>query len=357
MFAVRFVIVISLIFCMVGPVNAGKTYQFDFQKIIEIDGPLELTINNTNGNIIITANNESQLKVEAIKKIYADDKQEAELVADHIQISILRTDGHFMVEPQFSRIASRSQSFWQKLFGKSGEQSYGSLDFTISVPTDCNIDIYNNNGDVEVGGLRGRIMVSGSVGDINIHDIQGEIEVSTTSGQVNLNDIEGKVRIIANGSDIDFYSLIGDLEIRNSSGVIKGEYLTGDLILNQVGGDITLTHIEGDIRGKSKTGKFRIIQDYGALDLSTESGDIEVRTELNSDKNYFVETISGSIRFLIPEASGGKIRMEAGSGNIDTKIPISIDSFTRTRISGSFGTDGPKVVLTTASGAITLMEF
>lgn len=356
-FVKRFLIVISLLLILVGTTSASKTYQFNYQKIVEIESPLELTLNNSNGNIIITTNNESKLIVEAIKKIYAEDKEDAELISDHVQISVFNADGHITIEPQFSKIPSRSQSFWQKLFGKAGEQSHGSLDFTISVPTDCNIDIYNSNGDVEVGGIRGRVKVSGSIGNIVIHDIQGNVKLNTTSGQISLKDIEGTVRVIANGSDIEFFSLVGDLEIRNSRGVVKGEYLTGDLIINQDQGDITLLHIDGDIRGKSRTGKIIIGQDFGAIDLTTESGDIEIRTELNSDKDYFVETISGFIRFLIPEASGGKIRMEAGSGNIDAQIPISIDSFTRTRISGSFGNEGPKVTLTTVSGAITLAEF
>ncbi len=357
MFKRRIIIALSIMTIIAGPVMAGKTYQFDYQKIVEVEAPLELTLNNTNGNITIITNNDSQLKVEAVKKIYADDQEDAELISDHVQVSVSHADGHFTIEPQFSQIQGRSPSFWQKLFGKAGEQSYGSLDFVISVPTECNIDIYSSNGDVEVGGVQGRIMVSGSVGNIKVHDIQGAVEINTTSGQVSLNDLEGLVRVIANGCDIDFYSLIGDLEIRNSSGIVKGEYLTGDLIVNQVRGDITLNHIEGDIRGKSKTGKFKIWQDFGSVDLSTESGDIEIRTELNSSKQYFIETISGSIRFLIPEASGGKIKMEAGSGNIDAQIPISIDSFTRTRISGSFGSEGPKVSLITVSGAITLAEF
>lgn len=352
----RFIIVF-LFFVILSGLSFGKTYEFDYQKLINVEPGLELTINNANGNIILTTNNDYKLKVDAIKKIHADSKDEADLIADHVQISVASVDGHFTVEPQFLRIHDRSPSFWTKILGKAGEPAYGSIDFIISVPTDCNADIYNTSGNIDAAGIRGKLFISGTAGNVTIRDNQGNLEITTTSGLVELNDIEGDVGINANGSDIKFYSINGDVEIRNSSGLITGDYLIGDLILSQATGSIDLEHIEGDIRLKSTSGRINIVQDFGALDVSTESGNINIQTELNSAKDYFVETISGSIEFLIPVASGGDIKLEAGSGGIDTQVPISIDSFSKTRITGSFGHGGPKVSLITRSGDITLSEF
>ncbi|MFH1700429.1 MAG: DUF4097 family beta strand repeat-containing protein [Candidatus Zixiibacteriota bacterium] len=335
----------------------GKDYQYEYQKIIDVEPGLELTIKGANGNIILTTNNENILKIEAVKKINADSKDEADLVADHVQISVAQVDGHFSIEPQFLKIQDRSPSFWKKILGKSGESSYGSIDFVISVPTDCNADIYSSSGDVETAGIRGKLFISGTAGNITIRDNQGALEITTTSGLVELNDIEGKISINASGSDVNFYSINGDVEIRNSSGQITGEYLVGDLILIQTTGNMDLKHIEGDIRLKSTSGKINISQDFGALDVSTESGNINIKTGLNSIKDYFIETVSGSIEFLVPVASGGEIKIEAESGDIDTRIPISIDSFSKTRITGIFGHGGPKVSLMTKSGEIILSEF
>ncbi|MEZ5358160.1 MAG: DUF4097 family beta strand repeat-containing protein [Candidatus Zixiibacteriota bacterium] len=352
----KFIIAI-LIMAVAASSVAAKTYRYEYQKIVNVEPRVELTINNANGNITIVTNNENKLKVDAVKNIFADSKEEADKVAEHVQISVTATEGHFMIEPQFLRIHDRSQSFWQKVLGKSGEPSYGSVDFIISVPSDCNADIYNTSGNIESAGLRGKQLISGTAGNVSIRDCQGDIEITTTSGQVALNDIEGNIHINANGSDISFYSINGDVEVRNSSGKMTGEYLIGDLIMTQTTGVIELTHIEGDVRLKSTSGKINVLQEYGAVDITTESGDINIRTELNSNKDYFIETISGSIRFVIPEASGGLVKLEAGSGEIDTEIPISIDSFSRTRIAGSFGNGGPKIHLTTMSGDIEFAEF
>lgn len=338
-------------------VPAGKTYQYEYQKIVNVEPTLELTINNANGNVIVTTNNENKLKVEAVKKIHADSKEEADMVSDHVQISVTAAEGHFTIEPQFLRIHDRSPSFWEKLLGKSGEPSYGSVDFVISVPVDCNADIYNSAGDIEVAGIRGKLALSNAGGDVSARDILGELDIITTSAKISLTDIEGSVRINATGSKISFFSVNGDFEIKNSSGETTGEYLIGDLVLTQTVGGIDLKHIEGDIRIKSTSGDISIGQDFGALDIANESGDIIIKTELNSSRDYYVETVSGSIKFVVPEDSSGRITMEVGSGNIDTRIPIAIDSFSKKRIAGSFGSNGPKISLATESGDIILAEF
>jgi len=353
----RQIVILCIALCLLTTLSLGKTYQYEYQKIINVEPQLELTINNANGNIILTTNTENKLKVEAIKHIYAESKEEADLVSEHVQISVSAADGHFTIEPQFLRIHNRSPSFWQKVLGKSGEPSYGSIDFVISVPTDCNADVYNTSGNIEVAGVRGKLLISGTAGNVAVRDGQGDIEIATTSGKVALNEIEGNIHINANGSDISYYTINGDIEIRNSSGRTTGEYLIGDLLISQTTGHIDLKHIEGDVRIKSTSGKISVLQDYGAVDIATESGDIQVKTELNSSKDYFIETISGTIRFIIPEASSGQVKLEAGSGDIDTQIPISINSFSRTRIAGSFGHGGPKISLTTMSGDIVFAEF
>lgn len=357
MFSRSVIIIISVLILSASPVTGGKEYSYQFQKMINVDPPLELTINNANGNVIIKTNTEDRLKVDAVKRVYADSKDEADLVADHVQISVARAGGHFTIEPKFLRIQGRSLSFWDKLLGKSGEPSYGAVDFIVSVPTDCNIDVYNTSGNIDASGIKGKVFLSGSGGDISVRDIQGRLDITMTSGKLVLTDIDGNIHINATGSDVSFYAINGDLEIRKSSGKTIGESLIGDLTLSQTTGTIDLKYIEGNLRIKSTSGRITVDQDFGALDISSESGNIIIKTELNSSQDYYVETISGSIKFNIPGTSSGIIRMEAASGDIDTKIPILIESFSKTRISGHFGNEGPKISLATTSGDITLAEY
>jgi Toastrack DUF4097 len=335
----------------------GKVYRYQYQKIVDVESNLQLSIRNSNGNITLTTNDDYKLKIDAVKNINAESKEEAEMVAEHVQIDVESNEGHFTIAPRFLEMRDRNPSFFKKLIGSSGEPSYGSIDFVISVPTDCSADINNTSGNIEIAGLRGRLNLSVMTGNISVRDGVGGLEITTTTGKVSLKDIEGDIRINATGSDIDFATLTGDLEVRNSSGTVKGEYLKGDLTVTQTTGAIDVARIEGDVRVKSVSGKVTVGQDSGALDIYSESGNISIKTELASKKDYIAETVSGSIEFLVPEASSGRVSVEAQSGDIDTRIPIAIESFSKTRISGAFGSGGPKISLSTRTGEITLAGY
>jgi len=354
----RFIVTAVMVFMSAAaPLAAGGIFQSEYQKIIPVEGSLSVTVYNPQGTVRVGINTENHLRIDAVKNVRADSEEEANLIADHIQMDISEADGHIAIKPRFLLIREETPSFWQKLFGAGTESIHGSVDIVISVPPDCNVGIANPAGAVEVIGLSGRVEVSTRSGSVTVRDILGAVTVESSSGPIDIRDIEGDIDIKANGSEISFYSIIGNLEIRNSSGRTSGEYLIGDVIVAQTGGDIEIGRIEGDIRVKTISGQVAVGQDFGALDIATETGDIDIMTELNSSKDYFVETISGSIRFLVPEASSGDVRIEAGSCEIDTQIPIAIDSFSRTRISGRFGGGGPKISLATMSGGITLAEY
>ncbi len=352
-------IVIAALSCLLLTASgwAGKRYQYEYQKIMSVEPPVAVTITNPNGTVTVETNTENKLRIDGVKNVYAESKEEAEFIADHIQFDVSDAEGHIVIEPRFLTIREQSSSFWQKLLGTGEESIQGSVDLVISVPSDCHVDVYDPAGTVSVSGLRGQVKIAARSGAVLVQDILGPVTLETSSGPVSLKDIEGRAEVKANGAEVSFYSINGNLEIRNSSGRITGEYVIGDVTAVQSGGDIDLAHVEGDIRLKTTSGRVKVEQDFGALDVSTETGDIEIVTELNSAKDYFVETISGSIRFLVPEASSGDVKLEAGSCEIDAQIPIAIDSFSRTRISGRFGGGGPKISLATMSGGITLAEF
>jgi DUF4097 and DUF4098 domain-containing protein YvlB len=127
--------------------------------------------------------------------------------------------------------------------------------------------------------------------------------------------------------------------------------------VSQTTGEVEVKRVQGDVRVKSVSGRVAVGQEFGALDINSESGDVSIKTELNSKKDYMVQTVSGTIEFLIPGSASGRVSLEAESGDIDTQIPIAIDSFSKTRLSGSFGSGGPKIMLATQSGQITMAEY
>ncbi len=158
-------------------------------------------------------------------------------------------------------------------------------------------------------------------------------------------------------ADIELSSIEGEVEIDNTSGKTQGEFLFGPVTIRQPQGEINLRWVEGNINIKSSSAAIAIEQSRGAIDLMTLTSDVKIRTELDSPRDYFVETGSGSITFLIPEASSGVLTVETQSGEVRSEMPVTVKSVSRNRLVGEFGRGGPTISLSSISGDVTVALY
>ena len=277
-------------------------YTFSYQKIIDIEQPVVLHLNMVRGSVYISGSEDDRLIIEAVKRIRATDENEAEEVADHIEIKVEVSPEKIDINTNYLRMLSRSPSFWQKVLG-AGSDSYGSVDYRISLP------------------------------------------------------LKSSVQIRSMAADIELSSLEGEIQVDNTAGKTHGEFLFGPVTVRQPQGEIDLRWVEGDIRIKSSSARITIQQSRGAIDLITLSGKVKIQTELDSPRDYLVETNSGSITFIIPEASSGVLNIETQSGDVQTEMPIAVKSVSRNRLVGEFGRGGPTIRLSSSSGDVTVALY
>jgi len=292
----------AIVLCLAFQVH-GTEYTFDYQKIVEVEEPIVLNLYTVKGNVTVTGGSDGQVIVEAVKKVRGTNSDEAEEVADHIEIKVKPGKHKVEVETHYMKMVNRSRSFWSKLLGAGGSDSYGEVDFNITVPTRTSVSIMC---------------------------LDGEVAISSVEGQVTVD---------------------------NSAGSTRGEYIFGPVTLVQPTGEIDLQWIEGDIKIKSTSSKISIIQVRGAIDLSTSAGMVNVQTELQSPKDYFVETTSGSITFSVPISSSGMLNIETDGGEIRTEVPVTIQSVSRKRLVGQFGDGGPKISLSSSTGDVDIVLY
>ncbi len=285
----------------VGGVEAAE-FTFDYQKIVEISDPITLELNVSRGSVSVTGGEDEKLIIEATKRVRATTRDEAEEVADHIEIKVAKVGDKVFVKTNYLKILSRNPSFWQKFLGAGGD-SYGSVEYTIALPLGCSVRIKS----VEA--------------DILLSNIEGEVQVE------------------------------------NTVGTTHGEFIFGPITVRQPQGEISLKWIEGDIRIKSSSGKVSVQQTRGAVDVTTLTGEVKIQTELDSPQDCFIETTSGSITFLIPETSSGVLNIETLSGEIQTEMPVTIKSVSRHRLVGEFGRGGPTITLSSSSGDVTVALY
>ncbi|UCD16708.1 MAG: DUF4097 family beta strand repeat protein [Candidatus Zixiibacteriota bacterium] len=345
-----------LILILSATAAEADSYRFEYMKALETPGDASLAISNTSGNITVMSSEADSITIEAVKHITAADQQEAEELGEYIDIDVRKSGDRIIVSTQYRTPPNRRQSFWEKLLGKNSD-AFGSVDYSITVPQACEVQIRNSSGDVIVSGLSAELYIVGSSGAFRVENIRAPVSVETISCNVALSGVEGDIDISSTSSNITLASITGMIDVRSTSGRTIGSYIDGPLKISKTSGDIEIEHLSGDLRVKSTSGSVDVSQEAGAIDILTQSGNVAIRTELSSDLGYFVETVSGSIHFRVPESSSGSVNLETISGDINTELPVTIRSFSKSRLVGDFGGHGPKILLATSSGDITLGQY
>ncbi len=285
-----------------------------------------------------------------------------ELVSIDADISIDNSSGSVNGESLFGSLMIRQLS---------GEIDIQNVEGPIDIKNGSDV----THGKYPVGPLTIRIQnVEGSIdienesGVVNGESLSGSLKIRQLSGDIDIQNVEGSINI-KNGSDVThgknqggpltirIQNVEGSIDIENRSGVTHGEFLVGPLSIRQAEGEIDLRWIEGDIRIKSVSSTVRIQQVSGAIDLESDDGDVYVRTELDSPRDYFVQTGSGAIVFSVPQRSAGALRMETKSGVIATELPVAVQSMTDNYLEGVFGRGGIRIELSSNSGDVTLAAY
>lgn len=298
----KLIFLILLVCTPLLTVSAGE-FSFDYQKIVELDQPVELDLSLFTGNITINGTPDDRIIIEAVKTVRASNREEAEEVADHIEIKVVTADDKVEVSTNYLKMINRNKSFWDKFLGTTDEDAYGQVNYMISVPTRTSL----------------------------------------------------KLRCME--SIIQIASVEGNIDIENNTGITRAEYILGDITLSQPFGNIDLQWIEGDIRVKSNSSEIKIGQLEGALDIANLTGKVEIQTELDSPRDYFIETSTGSITFIVPVTSSGELNIQAKAGEIKSDIPVLIKSVSRHQLIGQFGDGGPKVNIISATGDVDIKQF
>jgi len=312
-----------IVFCILL-LAAGSAYSasfdFEYQKNIDVDGKAELEIINSQGNIKIEGAAVDRITVSAIKHVRATDMAEAETVADHIEIKAAKSGKKIRIEVRFLKMTKASDSFWNKLFG-TGPDSFGSIDFEITVPYYCELDIDN------------------TVGNILINNIDNNVRIASASGEIEIGGVKGELDIAGTGANVKLSSIQGAADVRTTSGNVTADNYFGQLKIKTTSGDIS------------------VYQESGYLELSSHSGDVRVKTELQTEKDCTVETDTGRIFFSVPATGSGEVRLESISGNINTELPLTVRQFAKNKLAGTFGHNGPKIIVQSQSGDITLGQY
>jgi len=229
----------------------------------------------------------------------------------------------------------------------------GHVRFSISVPSQFNLDMNTSGGDLEVKGrLTGKIDGSTSGGDIKLGDVfGGPVEVTTSGGDITTGKLEGEGHLKTAGGDIRVGSVNGSLYVNTSGGNIQVETVSKTLEAKTAGGDINIGNVGGEANVSTSGGDIKVGKVSGKASLNTAGGDIELR---GASGKVDARTSGGDVRLLDitgslnAKTSGGEVEAELipsgkGGSRLSSSggdVRLSIDENSKATIEATIRLDG-----------------
>ncbi len=179
-----------------------------------------------------------------------------------------------------------------------------SVDFEITVPANCDVQLENGSGRVAVQGTNGDVRVRTGSGSIEARDIEGQIAMKTGSGHIEGSNLTGRIELRTGSSHIEVQNLQGQIDLHTGSSRIEGINLRGQV--------------------KARTGSGRIEMRQSALTgyslLKTGSSSIEFDGTLDPQSSTGMHAGSGAIRVSLPASSAFRLDAKTGSGGVHNEF-------------------------------------
>ncbi|UCF05053.1 MAG: DUF4097 family beta strand repeat protein [bacterium] len=337
------------------PVLAANKYEKTVSETIPVEDARQIVIKSKSGDIVVIGDaRRVDVLLKVIKRVKAEDQEEAERLADMMNVEVSRADGEIKIETKYPKQKELRKSIFSYIL-----QRGPSMDMEIhcTVPVSLELDVKTASGEVTISKMAAPVEVAAASGDIDVSEIKGPVTVGVASGDIEAADIKGSINFNSSSGDIVVKRVAGDAVVETSSGDIQISEIAGDLDLNTASGDATIDGVGSvSYRGVSGTGKFLEVR--GGVSATAASGDLTFQLLPENDFDYSVRTSSGDIklRFLKKMIGGFILKAGTTTGDMSANLAITISKVGRNHIAGIVRDGRSKVVLETASGDIVITE-
>jgi len=254
-----------------------------------------LTVQDIRGDVVIESWEKGEVFIREFKRMDVYTKKEAQTI----------------VEKAKSSYRQRGDNI--DIHGERYQRDWIESRLEIKVPRVYNVNVHTNGGDIEVGGLTGRVELRTSGGDIELRDIDGTVEAVTSGGDIFVMAVTQAVTIKTSGGEIRLQDVRGDVIGRTSGGDIVVRGTTGSVELKTSGGDIRIRDVAGKVAAHTSGGDIEVMGAEQDIEVSTSGGDIELNRLRGSVE---ASTSGGDIE---ANAVSGYARLYTSGGDIEVR--------------------------------------
>ena len=160
------------------------TLEEGFLKTIPRQDASLLEVDNINGNIHVSSWGKDSLRIDAVKKVRAGSREDAEGWMEDLEIRIERYDERIKVKTIYPHVGRR----WGPLDFIFRRWTKGRVDYTISVPADFDLRLHTVNGGIKVGKIREDVEAEAVNGSVHMEEVEGSVRGRTVNGSVDVRE-------------------------------------------------------------------------------------------------------------------------------------------------------------------------
>jgi DUF4097 and DUF4098 domain-containing protein YvlB len=320
-----------------------------------------IVIESFRGDAKVTGSDTDEVALSGQKTIRTFDDASADAANTATGVEIVTEGNTVLIRSHQDRANSRSQV---------------TSNLELTVPKGASLEMVGTRGDLDATGLAGDVTLSSENAGVRLQDIGGSVKVETRrSDVIRCENIKGEVALRGRGDDVDLYKVSGQVSI---SGDYRGSVSLRELAqpvrvsntrtkldVQQIPGEIRLDR--GSFNAQNAVGPLKLATHStdvtldgftGALDLTVDRGDIEIRPNRMPLGRMAVHATSGNIELSLPEEARFQLNASTERGEIDNEFGEVLKTVSAGRgasLQGEVG-GGPDLNLVTTHGSITVRK-
>jgi DUF4097 and DUF4098 domain-containing protein YvlB len=274
----------------------------EWTKSFKLERTAKLRVETSDANIRVTACDCSTVEVRVTTQGWT-------IGGDGINIADRQTGDQIDIEVRFPRQVF--QMNWRNR----------RVDIEVKVPREADLDLHTGDGNVDVQGVKGTLLLRSGDGNIKLSDLQGSLKADTGDGNIDMRDVRG------------------------------------DLTLHTGDGNIDVAGVDGSLRAETGDGRVRVNGRFDVLDLRTGDGGIEAKAAEGSklESNWRLNTGDGNLTLRLPVTIAADVELETNDGSIDFDMPVTVSGRQGKReVHGQINGGGKLLSLKTGDGSIRL---
>ena len=177
-----------------------------------------------------------------------------------------------------------------------GLRKIGSVDVTVELPADSQIEAEAGIGALRFTGQLGKCRVKIGAGDVELEQV-GPLDLHTGAGAITVGQVAGHAEITNGSGRLRVSQVDGSATIKNSNGETWVGDVTGDLRVNAGNGAISVGHAGADVTASSSNGEIRVDDlTRGSASLKTGFGEIHFGIHAGTAAKLDAYTRFGTVR-------------------------------------------------------------